>query len=459
MIQSIIIASAGLVALILCILRGPEEAFLNVYLPVVLFLPEYRWGSLGQFSFADFAILPIAAFLLLRPKQKWEWNSIDFLVIAYVAITVVAEGMNKGYKFGSQNLLLEELASILLPYVLAKHMFRYPQFTVDAAKRIVVPLVIVAIISVYEFRMGTNLFSQFFEGVFPPINDTGLMRAGFMRTQGPYGHAITLGMMMAIGFRVARWLEWNGVWSDRLSFLQISKIRFCELGIVAGSVMSLSVGPWVGAACGAVIVSICRSHNRKRTIVSLILLMALIGPPTYRAFKAYVSVDRLAGHGLQEDAAYRNEMIPLYIPIVEERATWGWGRAGGAEGGGGGFPKLNGMWSIDNAYLLTALTFGVYALGVMVALFVWPPIRLAIFSFPFSRSDPRALAAFSMIGIFALNVVTDATASGGGAPWLLFFIIAGWSSALLSASATETVGIDAVKSWPQTQLGFRRVMV
>ena len=120
-----------------------------------MLLPQQLWWTIsGQLSFADTGILPIAAFLLFRSKPKWQWSVIDFLVIGYVAITALAEGMNKGYKLGAQNLALQELFSILLPYFVARHMFRHPQFAVDAAKRIVVSLVIVAILSVYEFRMG-----------------------------------------------------------------------------------------------------------------------------------------------------------------------------------------------------------------------------------------------------------------------------------------------------------------
>jgi hypothetical protein len=449
MIQTLVIAIPGLVALIVCLRRGPERAFLNVYLPVLLLLPQnFGWTISGQLTFADTAILPIAASLLFRSKPKWQWSTIDFLVIGYVAISVVAEGMNKGYKLGSQNLALQELFSILLPYFAAKQMFRHPEFAVDVAKRIAVSLTIVAIVSVYEFRMGSDLFTLPFVAFTPAY---GMLRGGFMRTAGPYGHALTLGVMMAIGFRLARFLEWNGVWNDRIHLLQISKIRFCELSIVAGSIMSLSRGPLIAAACGAVVVSVCRAQNRKRAILSIILLTAVIGGPIYTKFNAYVSVDPLAaGDVLREDAAYRNKLIPVYIPIVEERPTWGWGISG--------FPVVDGMWSIDNGYLFMALTWGVYALAIMVALFVWPPIRLGIYSFPLSRSDPRALAAFSMIGIYVVNAVMECTASGGGTPWSLLILVTGWSAALLKAAAPE-VAVQEVWSSPRTQLGFRRVMV
>jgi hypothetical protein len=199
MIQTVLIAIPGLAALIVSMLWGSEQALLNVYLPVLLLLPQlYSWPISGQFTFADTAILPIGLFLMFR--SKWQWNSIDFLVSAYMVLSVIAEGMNKGYKLGTQNLALQEVCSLILPYIVAKHIFSRTGLAIEAAKRIVMSLTIVAIVSVYEFRMGSDLFTRLFAGVFPPLENTVVIRAGFMRTQGPYGHAITLGIMMAIGF-------------------------------------------------------------------------------------------------------------------------------------------------------------------------------------------------------------------------------------------------------------------
>ena len=455
MIQTVIIAVPGLVALIVCIRRGPEHAFLDVFLPVLMLLPQqYFWPTSGQLSFADTCILPIAAFLLFRPKQKQKWGVIDLLVVGYVAITALAEGMNNGYKVGAQNLALQELFSILLPYFVARHLFRDPQFAVNAAKRIVVSLVIVAVLSVYEFRMGMDLFTRFLDGIFSGDPLPGVIRGGFMRTAGPYGHPLALGVVMVFGFRLVRWLEWKGIWNHPLPSLPISKIRFCELWIAVGSIMSISVGPLLSAACGAAIVSVCRAQNRKRALMLLVIFIGLASQTVYPAFSDFVSVDpavaRLSGAQWQEDAAYRNKLLPVYLPVVEERPSWGWGR--------GGVPKLEGMWSIDNGYLATALTSGVYALAVKVALYLSLPILLGIFSFPLSRKDPRALAAFTLMGIFVLNAVMDCTASGGGILERLFFIFAAWSAALLYSKAPE-MAIEPVWSLPKTQVGFRRVMV
>jgi hypothetical protein len=118
------------------------------------------------------------------------------------------------------------------------------------------------------------------------------------------------------------------------------------------------------------------------------------------------------------------------------------------------------MSSIDNAYLIVALMWGLYALAIFVVLCIWPPIRLVIYSTPLRRDDPRALAAFSLIGIFILNTFEDFEGAGGGIPWRFLFLMAGWSTALLSQTVPQVVEVTAAKVLPRTQqAGFRRVMV
>jgi hypothetical protein len=455
MIQTAIVALPALAALIICIRRGPERALLDVYVPTLLLLPQScLWPISGQLSFAGAAILPISAFLILRSHHEWDWTLSDFLVIGYVALMAISEGMNSGYKLG-QNMAIHELCSILLPYFAVKEALGTRQFSVDFAKRIVVSLCLVAIISIYEFRMGSDLFLSPLARIFPAAGVAPVVfRAGFMRVQGPYSHAILAGVMMAVGYRIARALDWSGEWTGRLPFLPISKVRFCEFWIIVGSIMTLSVGPWVGAAGGAVAISICRARNRRRALTMLILTIALAGWPIYSAVKAYVSVDRMvavaAGDRLQEDSAYRGKLLPLYIPLVEERPTWGWGQKG--------FPVLHGMYSIDNDYLLTALSFGVYALALLVVILASTPIRLGAFALRLPRAEPATMTAYTLIAVYAIIALSIATVWMGMQLETLLFLMTGWSDRLVSKHVPDKVTDGALASDLRGQIVFRRVM-
>ena len=87
-----------------------------------------------------------------------------------------------------------------------------------------------------------------------------------------------------------------------MPLLPISKIRFCELSIIAGSIMSISFGPWLGGACGSAVASVCHARNRTRAMLVLIIAAIVIGGPIYSAFKAFVSVDR-SFRGIRQSAA------------------------------------------------------------------------------------------------------------------------------------------------------------
>jgi hypothetical protein len=457
MIQTLIIALPGLVALIVCMSRGPEQALLDVYLPTLLLLPQnFTWPTSLRLPFADTTILPIGLFLLFRPQRERRWSSIDLLIIGYIAITAIAEGVNNGYKLGQQA-AVQEFLSVFLTYFAVKQSIGQQQFVTAFAKRIVMLITITAILSVYEFRMGSDLFLWPFEGIFPTQPGWNLVfRAGWMRTQGPYGHAIAAGTIMAMGYRIARWLDWSGEWADPMGFLPISKIRFCELCIIAGSIMTISVGPWVGAVGGAMAVFVCRARNRKRALALLIFAILVVGLPGYSAFKAYVSLNQTwsanasDSERLQEDAAYRDKLLQVFIPVVEERPSWGWGRRK--------IPMTEGMWSIDDGYLFIALTSGLYALGFFVALLVGTPIRLCVFGLRLPRGNPAALAAFSLMGIYLLTAICLSNVSLGATDWRVFFLIIGWSAGLLKSSGLEAAEAKALVPGPHAQFVFQRVM-
>jgi O-antigen ligase len=157
---------------------------------------------------------------------------------------------------------------------------------------------------------------------------------------------------------------------------------------------------------------------------------------------------RAAGDQVQEDAAYRNELLELYVPVVEERPTWGWGY----------FPVMNGMASIDNGYLLTALTSGLYALGLWVAILLWTPIRLCGLGLKRPRGDLVALAAFGLTALYALFAICNMEGALMSNTQIthFFFLVTGWSVGLLQSNAGDKIAAEAAPE--SAQIRFRRVM-
>jgi hypothetical protein len=449
----------GLVAAVVATVRSPAAAFLNVYLPVLLLLPDYYYykviQGLPQLSFAHAAILPIAAVLLVR-GIRWRWSLADFLVLGFAGCLGFSEYWNAGYK-EAQNLMFDMATSLVLPYAIAKALVEPLGLRRAFARRLASMLLLVSAISVFEFRMGRNpfriLLDPFFPGQAPGWVTT--LRWGYGRIGGPYGHAILAGIMLLCGWRIARWLERTGQWeaSGIWSRLPAPPGRVVSLGLLGGLAMTMSRGPWIGAILAAGFGIIGRAKSRQRALLALAAGIMLIGIPTGVALYRYAAVGRAAAKTpVQETAAYRKELIDKYIAIALHHSAWGWGR--------NTWPKVPGMPSIDNYYLLLSLMYGLPATAFFLSLELVMPIRLIADALrrlpvlPPGSSLPVTLAGIYLGIAFAL-----ATVYMGTQVIPLFAMLTGWSEGYLMANksilAAPSKQRTAVAATPPV---FRRVL-
>ena len=430
---------------------------------------ECRMPISGQLNFAESAIIPIAAYYLWKEGRNWQWSFTDLLVLAFASLMSFSEYMDTEYWL-AQHLAISMVTTVILPYVVAKGLIVHERMGV--AKRVTVLATIVAIVSVYQFRMTLNPFADFFSRFFPDVDNGASFRYGFARISGPWTHPILAGMILAFAYRTARWLEWTGEWRGGVPFLSfslntsfkrpehgrfvsISKVRFCEIALVVGSLMTISRGPWLGAAMAAVAMMLIRV--RHRTYVTLLAFIAavIVAVPIYYASDSYVKVDRFDGSNeARESAAYRREMISRYLAVAEERPQWGWGANATGQGL---YPRVENMDSIDNHYLLLALISGMYTLAALIVLLAWVPARLLAFGLRNSRDEPATSLAVTLLGSFILFAISISTAWLGAQTQPLLFIIAGWSEALLLAPSLMTS--KAASQVREVNYGFERVMV
>ena len=306
----------------------------------------------------------------------------------------------------AQNVALVSICDVVLPYAVAKQALADENLYAEAAKRIVVCLTVIAVVSVYEFRMQRNPFDivlmPFFPGQFSAIYQN---RFGFLRPAGPYGHAISAAIVFTIGYRMSRWLTWARQRTTKRPFFTTSSTRFCQVWLVSGALMTLSRGPWMGAAVAGIAVWLGRARNRKRAIVVFTLVILLVGIPAFQAAKSYVWIERsqAESNSMEETAAYRHELIEQYVAIVEERPVWGWGKLG--------WPVIGQLRSDDNQYLLLALSYGEYALAVFVVMLLWVMIRLVAFCSEHDSSTFQgsvALTSLACIIAIAISITTVA---------------------------------------------------
>jgi O-Antigen ligase len=425
---------ALLIAAYVALRYSTWRAFLDVYIPVVFFLPMYyRWiiPVLPDPTFEQAAIVPIAVLFLVREGAKWRFSWMDLLILAFAGCCGYSEYSNTGYN-EAQNLMFDMIASVVMPYVLAKGLVEPEGRSVIFARRIVIWCFAVSIISVYEFRFGVSPWLLFFRRFYPYQGREWVttFRYGFARIAGPYGHAILAGLVLVVAFRLQRWLEWSGKWEPHfryLGWIRISKARLITLGLLGGIVMTMVRGPWLGGFAGAAVTFIGRTKRRKATLSLLVVALLVVGIPAGSMFYAYASVGRArAKTPSQETAAYRMELLDKYVSIAKSRPVWGYGR--------NTWPRVSGAPSIDNYYLLLWLMHGMVALVLFVSIILIMPFRLL-------RKDmnlpvavpPGSSLGFTLAGTFIVYLVTLGTVYMGLQTVPLFAILTGWSEGYLIA--------------------------
>lgn len=436
--MAIIALIPGLIAIWMALNRSPARALLDVYLPTMLFFPEYyRWIAPGipDPTFSQAAILPIVVILLMRGdrRPRWAFTFGDVCVFGFAVCVGYSEFLNAGYS-EAQNLMFDMLTWVVCPYVAAKLLIEPNGLRVAFARRMAFMIFIVSVISIYEFKMGATPFMMVLGPFFPGQGGGWVttFRYGFARIAGPYGHAILAGVVIAVGFMLQLWLDWSNFWEPKFSKgpkLPLTKARIITLGILAGSVMTMCRGPWIGAVVGLGATVIGRSKRPKRALAIALATLVIVGVPAVSAMWAYASVGRAnAQSDSQETAAYRKELLDKYIDIAAEHSAWGWGR--------NTWPKIESMPSIDNYYLLLALMHGMLALGFLVLMFIWYIYRL--FRHELAR-PPAATPGFgyTLIGVYLVVAISIATVYLGEQVIPLLFFMAGWTEGYLLDRRTD----------------------
>lgn len=447
----------ALLALWVALRSSPQRAFLVVYLPALLLLPDtFRAITPGipDPNFNQAIALAIAAAMVLRSPGSWKISATDALVLGFAALVGYSEYAATNYA-DAQNLMFAMLASVVLPYIFGKALIEPHGARAATAKIFVLCVFAVVLLSLYEFRFGSNPYIALLGEIFPGQgNWITTFRYGFARIAGPYGHCILAGIVMAAAWRLNRWLEWGGHWEGRFRFapwLPWPKATVIRYALLAGSIMTLARGPWLGALAGAIPVMIGRSRKRRQAVLITLSAITLVGIPAAVSFYSYVNVDYMqATSASQESAAYRKALVDRYIDIAVDKSLLGWGK--------NGWPKVPGMPSIDNHFMLIALMHGLIALSLFVVIFLWVGARLMRRGL---RAPPTAAGrndfAFALAGIFLAIFVSIGTVYMGEQVLPIFFLLAGWAESYLGRAPDPETG-NAPATSPPPRHRFKRVI-
>jgi len=447
-----------------------RRALLDVYLPVLLLLPQYyilRAPHLPPITFADAAILPLGLAFLANGMRGWRMGWMDVCVLGFAASQGISEGLSAVLQGGgSPNplgtnlangalMFINGLMAIVIPYIAGKLLIERPDASGTTlrrkfAGRFAMLLAIVSVISIHDFITGRNTWLAIGGFLFPTqfVFWPPQMRWGFGRIAGPFGHAILAGMVFLMGFCYCLWLSrvephWGG---RKLIHGMPFTLRGLVLAAVSlGLFMTQSRGPWMGVGLALVFALLTRKFPLAKAGMLFLLFMACFSVVAYYVGDKYTDRDlSQADNEEQQNAIYRRELIPHYVPLVLQRPAFGWGLTT--------FPKIAGQTSIDNEYLLLAVTQGLPGLGLFLAILFGSAGRLfKLLGRPMARQD--RLLIFAHMAVLIGLMTTLSTVYMGEQVMVLFFLFAGWVQGMNPAFVRVSAGNRFV-----SQGEFRRVM-
>lgn len=454
-----------------------RKAVLNVYIPCLLLLPDYyiiRLPHLPAITFADAAILPIGFALLLTEIRRWRFAWIDLWVFLYAFSVVPSQGLSTELANGnwvdfftadltfyrtlsmhladSGMMFFARLVEQVLPYMVGKLLIERAEGEALPIRRalvarISIALAVVGYISIGDFLRGGSTWQKIGGRIFPGqfVDWPSQMRWGFGRIAGPYGHAILAGMIFLVGMVLCLWLRHaDPAWgrSRIVASLPVNGRNLAIFGIVLGLIMTQSRGPWLGMMLALGFALLTRVLSTGKAVAVFLVLVTCASLVLYRVGNKYTSVEmEQAGSDEQRTAVYRRELIVHYAPIVAERKIFGWGITT--------YPVVPGQRSIDNQYLLLAVTQGFFGLGMFLLIAAGNSLRLLVLiNQPLADED--RLFAFALLAILIGLLTTLSTVFLGEQVVSVYFLLTGWIQGLNPRRIEGgTTGIP----------GFRRVIV
>ena len=417
----------ALIAFIFIELYSIEKAFLSIYLPILLLFSQNFTAEvqgLPDIAFSQAAILPIGIAFMVKRLRFWKFSITDFLVFGFVSWCAIAVYNVSGYK-DAQNMFFFYSVNIFFPYFLAKGLIEPKNLRVRFAKRFAFLLFVNLLIMAHSVVFGFSIHDRLWRHIFP--NGMHALwfnyRYGIPRLPASFGHPILAGLVMAIGFRVSRWLQWSKHWERRFRRwhpLGMSKGRIISLGLLFALFLSLSRGPWLAAACGAFF---CAAARKKSPSHSLVVRLTLVGVLILAGWSFLQWYVHNVSQGF-DTIEYRWKLWRLYREHVFAKPWFGWGVVD--------WPVIGMQRSVDNYYLYLTVSFGIPASILMMSIMGWITSRTFIRCLMGRVIKPLgSKLAFTLFSIHAIVIVCVGTVWMDSQLLQIYFLVVGWSEGYL----------------------------
>jgi O-antigen ligase len=411
-------------------------------------VPGFSAGSMlleVQYYRMTATCLLLPAFLAFKPEPAERFGRLlmDKLLVAYMVLIfwLVLEATN--FTIALRLGVIYNITDIFLPYYVASRCLRRMEDVRDAAMSLIVPLLVLALIGLFEFSRHWLLYSSLpnFLGVEWDLQHY-LARGTSLRAVGTMGQAIPLGYAMAVAiglFLYAGKLIPNRTWRVLTVLL-----------LLGGLIASLSRGPWIGVLLMYVVFTAAGREPVKKlsrvVVGALIVMPLLLVSPLGDTVVSYLPFVGSVQGG--DTADFRAQLLTSSIDVFKRNPFFGsfdYLRA----------PELQslrtgaGLIDVVNTYVGIALAYGAVGLVLFVGFFVVAGFRI----FKAMRSiqnpdDERHVLGQALFATLVGILFIIFTCSSISIIPVLYWPIAGLGIAYARLAALPLVGGVARKADP-----------
>jgi hypothetical protein len=454
--MSVLILVPGLFSFFLVWRGRIETAFLSVYLPCLLLLPDnyaLRIPHLPPFSAAEFALIPLGLVGFSRLIRSGSFALMDILVVLYTASVSLSEILHGRVINDAIFFAMTSFVSMVLAYMAGRKLIE-PDLRFATMRRFVVLVLMDGPLGLYEWKMGSSLYGTFgerFLGI-STVAESVQLRGGHGRMGTVFNGGEPAGIAFAMTYCLNAWLVYLRRVKAHVdlgkTLTKLQKYHVPGMLLLLYLWLTQSRGPLIALGAGFLILQIPRFKNTKlmTSLVAVLLAGGYIATSAY--FASYTNVsDPSTLTEQQGSALYRRDMNEAYAPIAEAGGWTGWGL---------GFKSVRGMNSIDNNYLLVHLSAGLLGYSLFV-LIVWENIRVLLMrSWKFESARDRAFV-FSMLAAMTVLWLTLLTVFLGGQLPQISFLLLGWIQSMVPGKAATSTAAQIAENRNE-KFSFRRVL-
>ena len=403
-----------------------DLAFLNVYLPCLIFLPDYYSFRIPHFppeSAASWALLPLGVSLLFYPTPRLQLRRLDLWVTLFVLSFGASEILREPNPRDGAVLFSSYVSAVFLAYIVGRRVIE-PKLRIATVQRIVLLFVSLTPFILYEYlkRNPWVMMASHFHLSFD-VNIQG--RNGRPRVMASFVHAILAGIMFYIAFMLNYFLS-DLYQRDRSRVGRMTgrleRYHVPAFLMVMFLWLTQSRGPMLSAVTGYSILQIPKFRYPKLATFVIGILFAAAGLIAYSYLESYTSAtDNGTLSEEQTSAIYRRELLKNYEPVVEKGGWLGWGNFN--------VPEAGGQRSIDNAYLIIQLTQGKLGFYLFLLIIVESLGSTAYCAYSFHSRESRLLAFTLLAALMGLFLSLTAVYLGPAVAPTCFLLL-GWSQSI-----------------------------